>query len=171
MRDERSIIRRLRRELAVLDLDGPTSMADLCARFGQRRGRPIKLLPFSLDVPGPFGMWIGARNFDYIVYQAETTAVHQQHIIAHEFGHMFAGHRTDGNNDDIWQQLMPDISAETIRKFLRRTNYETAQEREAETVATVLLERAAVAELVAEPARSPDARRMQRFLEGSRGWL
>lgn len=163
--------KRLRRELASLGIDGPTDMADVCGRLGRQRGRPIRLVPFPLEVPGPFGLWVSTRSSDCILYQAETTKVHQEHIIAHEVGHILAGHQSDEFDDEIWRQIMPDISPVVIRRLLQRTHYDTVEEREAETVATILLERAAVAGSVTVPGRSGRARRMQRLLGDSRSWL
>jgi hypothetical protein len=162
---------RLRRELAALEIEEPTTMSDVCGRLSKRRGKPIRLVPYPFDVPGPFGMWLPTTSTDYILFQAETTALHQEHIIAHELGHLIAGHESVENEDQVWHELMPDIPPETIRRVLRRGTYDTDAEREAETVATMLLESAAAGELVALPAHSARARRAQRALSDRRRWL
>jgi hypothetical protein len=169
---EARLRRRLRGELASLGIEGPTDMADVCARLSRQRNRPIRLLAYPLEVPGPFGLWLNTPSADYILYQAETTRLHQEHIIAHELGHLLAGHgSSDERDDDVWHELMPDIPPDVIRRALRRTSYDTADEREAETVATILLEAAVVAESVARPGLSPRARRAQRALGDSHDWL
>lgn len=162
---------RLRRELAALEIEEPTTMSDVCGRLSKRRGKPIRLIPYPFEVPGPFGMWLPTTSADYILYQAETTALHQEHIIAHELGHLLAGHGSVEDENPVWQELMPDIPPETIRRALRRGAYDTDVEREAEMVATMLLESVAVGELVALPAHSARALRAQRTLGDRRRWL
>ena len=59
-----------------------------------------------------------------------------------------------------------------VRRALRRTSYDTEQEREAETVATIILEWASVLDRIA-PSRSPEipAQRMGAALGDRMGWL
>lgn len=168
---EAKLRRRLRRELAALDIEGPVGMADVCRRLNERRGKPIKLVPYPLEVPGPFGLWLGTPSADYILYQAETTRLHQEHIIAHELGHILAEHTSNESDDEIWQQLMPDIPPAVIRSALRRTHYDSDHEREAETVATLLLESTAAADGVLLPSTSVRARRAQQALGDRQDWL
>ncbi|MEV6907067.1 hypothetical protein [Amycolatopsis sp. NPDC051071] len=60
---------------------------------------------------------------------------------------------------------MPDIPPDFIRRTLRgRTSYGTEFEREAETLATVLLETTVRAQLLTRPGHSPRARRAQTTL-------
>ena len=63
-------------------------MSEVCRRLGERRGKAIRLVAYPLEAPGPFGLWLNTPSADYILYQAETTPAHQQHIIAHELGHL-----------------------------------------------------------------------------------
>ncbi|SHG94868.1 ImmA/IrrE family metallo-endopeptidase [Streptoalloteichus hindustanus] len=167
---EARLRRRLRREFEASGIDGPADMAEVCARLSRRRGKPIHLLPYSLTVPTPFGLWLGNPAADYIVYQSETTPTHQQHIIAHELGHMLAGHHSDEDDDEVWRELMPDIPPDRIRRALRRTSYDDQQEREAEVVATLLLETTTRHRALTLPARSEQARRLQATLSDRR-WL
>lgn len=137
--DERALRRWCKRELHALDLQPPLRVEVLCQRLGTRQGRPIRLVAYPLPVPGPLGLWIRTESADYILYQAETTRIHQDHIILHEVGHIIAGHHNDEIEDRYWQQMMPDISPASIRRALRRTYYDTAQEREAELLATIIM--------------------------------
>jgi hypothetical protein len=163
--------RGLRQEFAELGIEGPTPMAEVCRRLSSRRDRPIRLLHYQLDVPGPFGLWLAAASADYVLVQAETTPLHQEHIIAHELGHVLRNHRSDERDDAALQELMPDIRPEVIRRALRRTSYDTEQEWEAETVATILLEAAAVGESVILRGHSARARRAQQALGDRQDWL
>jgi hypothetical protein len=169
---ERQLRRRCRRELRALGIEPPLRVDVLCQRLGERRGRPLRLVSYSLPVPGPFGLWLATRSTDYILYQAETTRVHQDHIILHEVGHILADHRSDDTDDEYWRQTMPDLPVQVIRRALRRTHYDTKQEREAELVATIIMEWASVLDYVT-PRRSPEpaVRRLQDALSDRQGWL
>lgn len=155
--DERALRRRCKRELRALGLQPPLQIKLLCQRLGERRRRPIRLVPYALPASGPFGLWIGTTIADYIFYQIDTTRMHQDHIILHEVGHILAGHHKD-NIDQHLQSAMPDISPETIRRVLQRTYYDTTEEREAEIFATIIMDLMGQASAMnhADRARSND---------------
>lgn len=132
--NERKLRRRCGRLLRELDIHPPLDVAELCRRLAAGRGRPIYLRPWPLAVPGPFGLWFHRDEDDHIFYQQETTVTHQMHIILHEIGHMIADHPSD--EADYGQ---PDDNGEPARTY-RRTCYDEAYEREAELVATIILE-------------------------------
>jgi hypothetical protein len=188
---ERELRRRCRRLLNELDIRPPLDVAELCRRMEQRRGRPLRLVPYPIPVPGPFGMWVGAPAADYIVYQQETSSAHQRHIILHELGHMLADHRSDEHDprdpheEALLTELrrgtehlppgeLPDLDLDpgAVRRALRRTAYDSEQEREAETVATIILEWASVLDHVV-PRSSTDAAadRIGTSLGDRLGWL
>ncbi|ATL71164.1 hypothetical protein [Nocardia terpenica] len=149
---EHKLRRRCRRLLNELDIQPPLDVATLCQRVGEQRGKPIRLVPHSIPVPGPFGAWITTKRADYILYQKETTKAHQDHIILHELGHLLAGHRSDEDDGVLMGQLYPPgagLTPDVVRRALRRTSYDTVEEREAETVATIILEWASVLDRVA----------------------
>ncbi|MEU9455685.1 hypothetical protein [Streptomyces sp. NPDC048277] len=77
---------------------------------------------------------------DYIFYQQETSAAHQDHIILHEVGHILAGHRGGEMRGELLEGMMPHLSPEVVRRALQRTAYEEEQEREAELIATIIME-------------------------------
>ena len=125
-------------------------------------------MPHPIPVPGPFGVWIATAKADYILYQRETSKAHQNHIILHELGHLLAGHTSDEHDDDLLTGLYPDLEPDAVRRALRRTSYDSAHEREAETVATIILEWASVLDRVGpRTAASP----MENALSGRIGWL
>ncbi|TQI93795.1 hypothetical protein FB471_5940 [Amycolatopsis cihanbeyliensis] len=181
---ERELRRRCRELLRALDIRPPLDVEELCRRVGERRGRAIRLVPHPIPVPGPFGAWIAARDADYILYQQETTHAHQRHIILHELGHILAGSDSDERDDELLTELYPgvdpgdlrarypDLDPEAVRRALRRTGYRSEDERRAETVATIILEWAAVLDRVA-PAASAEApaQRMAAALGDRVGWL
>lgn len=170
-RTERELRRRCRRELQALDIEPPLRVDVLCRRLGERRGRPIRLVPYALPVPGPFGLWIATDAGDYIFYQQETTKPHQDHIILHEVGHILADHQSDGVDDDVQPLLTPDMMRNAVHRALRRTSYDDAREREAELVATIILEWASVLDRVAPRApHETHLQAVQSALGDRQGW-
>lgn len=168
--NERKLRRRCRRELQSLGIETPLRVNVLCRRLGERRGRPIRLVPYPLPIPGPFGVWIATRTADYILYQRETSKVHQDHIILHEVGHIMADHRSTVSGNEI-RQLLPDISADVVKKTLWRTSYDEEHEREAELVATIILEWASVLDYVDSPSSvNPSVDRVRSALGDRQGW-
>ncbi|MCS0635847.1 hypothetical protein NX801_09235 [Streptomyces sp. LP05-1] len=118
----------------------PLHVRELCRLLGDYRGRPIQLVPYALPAPGPFGLWIATDTVDLIFYQQETSPLHQDHIILHEVGHILADDTSDEDDPVVWQSLLPALSYDAIRRALRRTAYEDEREREAELIATTILE-------------------------------
>ncbi|MGH3797691.1 MAG: hypothetical protein ACRDSP_22705 [Pseudonocardiaceae bacterium] len=171
-RADRELRKRVRAELQALHIDPPLKVEVLCERLAASRGRPIHLVPYPIPVPGPFGLWICATDADWILYQLQTTAVHQAHIVLHEVGHILADHGSDDTDDTVWATLMPHIPPEVIRGALRRSGYDEAHEREAELVATIIQEWASVLDHVS-PVMSGSAieRRLQGALGDRQGWL
>lgn len=169
---ERTLRKWCREELRALRIDPPLRVDVLCERLGERRGRPIRLVPFPLPVPGPFGVWLATSANDYIVYQAETTRVHQDHIILHEVGHILAEHESDESDQGFWRTELPDLSPDLIRRALRRSSYEADREREAELVATIIMEWASVLDYTT-PHRSDRAavRYLEAAFNDQPGWL
>ncbi|KAA2249540.1 hypothetical protein F0L68_39305 [Solihabitans fulvus] len=181
---ERELRRQCRKLLNELEIRPPLDVAELCRRVGQQRRRRIQLVPYHIPVPGPFGVWVATSAADYIVFQQETSKAHQCHIILHELGHIMAGHRSDEGDDallaelypdtepDALRQRFPDLAPDAVRRGLRRTHYDTEQEREAETVATIILEWASVLDHVASQSSADvAAQRMGNSLSDRLGWL
>jgi len=171
---ERELRRRCRKLLKQLDIGPPLDVEVLCARLGERRGKPIRLMPYPLEVPGPFGCWIATSTADYIFYQAETTKSHQDHIILHELGHMLADHHPHGDAEpaDFLRGPVPDLDPDAVHRALRRSSYDDAHEWEAETVATIILEWASVLNYtIPRRAADRDLRRIQGTLGDHQGWL
>lgn len=181
---ERELRRRCRNLLRQLDIRPPLDVAELCRRVGAHRGRPINLVAHPIPVPGPFGVWIATESADYILYQQQTSKPHQDHIVLHELGHVLAGHHSDEEDDELLGELYPDVSPDAlraqypdlspdaVRRALRRSSYDTEQEREAETVATIILEWASVLDRVApQQSSAQTARRIENALADRIGWL
>lgn len=143
------------RRLAGLEIPDPFDIRVLCENVAARRGRPLHVLELPQGAPTgmPCGMWMGTQSADFIWYDASTSQAHADHIIAHELAHMLCDHF--GPADEVLSvSLAPQISPATVKLMLGRTRYDTAQEREAELLASLLTAPAAVPPEVEEPVLS-----------------
>jgi len=131
----------------------PFSASALCRELSVRRSRRIYLHPYPQGFVGsemPCGLWVKTQAADHIFFESNTSRYHQDHIILHEIGHMLCNHTAD----DLAAQLnkpaeCPQQVLKTVRlgaseqiRGRQRTSYTTRQEREAELVASMILERA-----------------------------
>ncbi|MFD7432244.1 hypothetical protein ACFV6Z_35075 [Streptomyces sp. NPDC059818] len=169
---DRELRRRCKRELRSLGVQPPLNVTVLCRLLGERRNRPIQLVPYRLPAHGAYGLWIATDSTDYIFYQQETSKAHQNHIIVHEIGHILADHQSGGLDDALLGAIMPSISLDVVKRLLGRTSYDEEREHEAEMMATIILEWACILNTVDQPAlRDSTARRIQTALTERRGWL
>ncbi|MFB7053367.1 secondary metabolite protein [Streptomyces vinaceus] len=89
-------------------------------------------------------MWIRTEaGVDYIFVHENTSRVHQDHIIAHEIGHIIRGHGLTGGpagapGEDRLDRLVPHLDPAKVRVMLGRTDYVHEEEREAELIGTHL---------------------------------
>ncbi|MDF3290166.1 hypothetical protein [Streptomyces silvisoli] len=163
--------RRIRQELRDLDVQPPLRVEALCEALGEKRGRPIELRAYPLPKPGPSGLWLETPTADLIIYQQETTKLHQDHIILHEIGHILANHRSDDRVAE-WNAVIPGLTPSAVRRALGRCTYDDAQEQEAELVATIILQWASVLDRVTCSAPvDPSLRRLHSTLADHVGWL
>lgn len=173
---ERTLRRRCRSLLRDLDIRPPLDMNTLCARIGEYRRRPIELYRYEIKIPGPFGLWFAMPDRDAIFFQASTSRPHQDHIIAHELGHILAQHPSDeGDVDEAVLEIRRDPPTDGIgpeTPLARRTCYDSDYEAEAEIVATIILEWASVLDSHRGMLDSdPGVNRMARSLSHHQGWL
>jgi hypothetical protein len=112
----------------------------LCQAVSEYLKHPIQLLPLALPPDAPCGLLITTTNAHYVVYDNTTGPLHQRHIVAHELGHLLAGHRAQMTlNADVAQLLMPNLDPGVVRTVLARTpGYDARSEREAEIIADLL---------------------------------
>lgn len=123
-----------------LDLPQPFDVHALCERVGVDRGRPIVLTPLPMTSLGPCGLWLAGERADIVCYEQHTSALHQEHIILHELGHILHEHR----GAETMTELFPDLGGETLRIMLARQHetFGDRAEREAEDFAFAVLARA-----------------------------
>ncbi|WP_406134536.1 hypothetical protein [Streptomyces sp. NBC_01089] len=123
-----------------LELPSTLSIEILCRHIAARRGRPLHLhpLPREAATAGACGMWLATDAEDHIFYEQRTALLHQEHIVLHEIGHMLFDHGASDEDGTGWGSFLPDLDVNAVQRLLRRTNYATSQEREAELFASVL---------------------------------
>lgn len=132
--------RRLRRELRGLGLPAHFTVAQLAESLARRRGRPLRLRPEPLPVAGLSGGLLVTRDIDFIAYQCNTSELHQDHIVCHEFGHLLAGHETvTVTGNDALRLLAPNIDPAVVRRMLGRSCSSEQAEQEAEHIADLLM--------------------------------
>ncbi|MBR7671620.1 hypothetical protein KDA82_00900 [Streptomyces daliensis] len=186
---ERDLHRLIRRELRDLGIHPPLDVAELCRALGNRRGRPLYLRPAPLETPGPSGVWVEYEDMDVILYQQETTRLHQEHIILHEVGHILvaeneaadaaavgtasgdADPQLDGGFVEGWANALPAFDPSMIRRVARRCSYEDGEECSVELAATIVLEWSSVLDGSTPLSDDPALRRVESALGDRRGWL
>ncbi|WP_328461181.1 ParH-like protein [Streptomyces sp. NBC_00448] len=151
---------RCRRTVDALDLPSPFDATVFVGMLAGTRGRPIELVPVSSARDTPCGLLVTTDRADCIVYAADTTALHQQHILLHEAAHLICGHHeTAPAASAAAQVLLPHLSASLVQRVLGRTVYTEPQEQEAELVASLILTRTAQAAGSTRPAPPPHPQR------------
>ena len=125
--------------LRDLQMPVPFELGQFVAALEQQRRRPILVRPFTSGPEGPCGLWIGTADADYIYHEAGTTPFHATHIALHEIAHMLLGHQHAAAWEQLISLLAPDVNQALIQLILGRCAYSTTEEREAETLASLIL--------------------------------
>lgn len=140
---ERRIRDRCRRLVEGLDIPVPFDARELCRRVAGDRGRPIHLTALPMPPGVPCGLWVSTEAADFVFYEKETSGLHQEHIILHELGHLLCDHEaTSGLAPDVSRTLLPTLDPALVSRVLKRSHYSAEAEREAELIASLILERA-----------------------------
>ncbi|GAB3165784.1 hypothetical protein [Amycolatopsis sp. NPDC004378] len=141
-RGRRQLRHRFAAALRDLHLPATFDVPALCAALGERRGRPIRLLPLP-GLSEVCGLWIATDTTDLIAYEQHTSAPHQDHIVLHEIGHLLCDHYPVSLTPaEQMRLLLPSLSPEMVRRVLGRAGYSSVEEREAEFFASLLGQRA-----------------------------
>ncbi|MCX5193502.1 toxin [Streptomyces sp. NBC_00249] len=130
--------------LAEWGMERGCGIDELHGYLSEQRRRPIHLISTPFPERHLFGIWLKLDDFDVIAFEAAASASHKEHIIAHELAHIALEHsgsvqldRTDPST------LFSDVDPETVRSVLMRSRYSDDEEQEAETMASLILARAA----------------------------
>lgn len=139
--DNKSLLNYCRKVVRQLELPAPYDVNRVCDLIEKRRGRPLSVLPMAIPVyeGSPSGLWVETDECNYILYQENTTRAHQQHIVAHEMGHLLLKHQSlPSNQEEVARLLMPNLDPALVRTVLARTSYAELEEQQAEVVASLL---------------------------------
>ena len=125
----------------------PFNLEEFCRRVADYRGRPLRLHPIQVEsLAGFCGLYVEVNNVDHVYFPEHTSSIHRQHIVLHELAHLLCGHRANGRSwtlpDDVVDELFPSLDPQAVRSILGRSRYADPDEREAETIASLILERA-----------------------------
>lgn len=150
--------------LREVPLPQPWSMNSWIDSLEGARGRDIDLVAVSYRPGDASGAWQAHEDYDLIAYTAQTSALHQDHIIAHEIAHMLCEH--EGGcvlSEAEAATLAPDLSPQTLTHLLTKVTTGT-DEYEAELIAVLLLSEATAAPAAVHPEASGRAAEQARRL-------
>jgi hypothetical protein len=131
-------------EAAGLRIPDPFDAVELADRAGRCLGRTIRLVGIEMPAGAPYGLTLFTRDDEHIVaYERRTSRIHRDHIIGHELGHILLGHEPMAVDEpDAAQAIFPTLSPKLVHRVLNRVGtYGRLEELEAETMATILMER------------------------------
>ena len=128
--------------ISELDIPVPFDLGEFTTRLERQRNRPIRLCPFRSGPGVPCGVWIATASADYIYHEQGTTPFHVSLIVLHEIAHMLLGHQGLPAWQHLARQVAPDVHPGLVRFLLGRSAYALPEEREAETLASRMLDRA-----------------------------
>jgi hypothetical protein len=154
-----TIRQRCEARLRTLPIPDPFDLDDFCAALSEQRGRPILLeatpeMDSPAELGSPAGLWMAGASLDVIFYDAETSPLHQEHIILHELSHLLCGHHAQVIAEPGFSELLlPDMSREIVLGARGRTlSYSDDEEQEAEMLASLIAEHAKRHRTTAPPA-------------------
>ncbi|MFD0551554.1 hypothetical protein ACFQ0X_21985 [Streptomyces rectiviolaceus] len=190
---ERDLHRLIRRELQDLGITPRSTSKSSARRSVDGVGGPCTC-EAPLPKPGPSGMWVEYEDYDVILFQQETTRLHQDHIKLHEIGHILVAENEEAAARESagetkaeapavdpdeetavlvegWATMLPVFQPETIKRVARRCSYEDGEECSVELVATIILEWSSVLDGSTPLSDDPSLRRVESALGDRRGWL
>ncbi|RSS78365.1 toxin-antitoxin system, toxin component [Streptomyces sp. WAC06614] len=114
-----------------------------CAARGS--GREVRLMFEEFPPDTATGLWLDMGDYDLIVVEANTSALHQVVILGHELWHLKEGHCGHGGTAAATaaaRMLGDDWSlAEAVRHVAARTEPDLEEERRAEEFGRMLADR------------------------------
>lgn len=110
------------------------------ATVSASRGRPVYLHPHAFTDGRISGLCVSNKHADHIFFETHTTALHQEHILLHELGHLAWGH-TEVRSTAAERLLLPNLDATRVLGVLGRAAYSSEEEQAAELFAELVLHR------------------------------
>lgn len=115
---------------------------ELVDSIAELRGRPIVVIddPSISSAAGICGVWMSLDDRDLVIVSNQFSNVHHDHVVLHELAHLLCEHQTVAA--DLQQQaaaMFPNLAPEFVATMLARSRYDDPQEREAETMASLIL--------------------------------
>ncbi len=130
----------LRTQLRGLGMSSRFTVLELAEALARDRGRPLRLRPEPLPTDGLSGGLLMTRDIDLIAYQVDTSPLHQDHVVCHEFGHLLARHEAiTVTGHDAARLLAPHIDPAVVRRMLGRSCSSASDEQQAEWIADLLM--------------------------------
>ncbi|MFJ9855650.1 ImmA/IrrE family metallo-endopeptidase [Streptomyces sp. NPDC101150] len=115
------------------------SIDALCDHLSRLSGRAIQLMPCSLPLGSPDGLWVSAAGAEYVIYEERLAPVHQQQVILHELGHLICDHEASPVlTPEASRLLLPSLDPDLIRRTLGREHSQSVAEIEAEYVGSLI---------------------------------
>jgi hypothetical protein len=165
---DRAVRRQCRQLVATLDVPMPFDARRLADRVAAERVRPIDLIALAMPNNALCGIWLATPDRDIIVYEQNTSRLHQEHIQLHEICHILCQHDPVGTtNPQISRLLFPDLDPHVVHRSLHRSHYSLRQEQEVETLASMILARARRLRPVPEWQAPPDAAQLRQRIASS----
>ncbi|MGW3183228.1 ImmA/IrrE family metallo-endopeptidase [Kitasatospora sp. NPDC001119] len=115
--------------------------AELIDAVSEAVGR--KIVCEAIDMRGTFSCGLRKRYADreVIYYEKNASLLHQRQIIAHELAHIVCAHKGEIDLSDVMSDdELADLMDWSLLGVSARTAYETEEEIEAETTATLMLQ-------------------------------
>lgn len=156
--------------LATLDLPYVIDIRELTDEVSRRTGKEVILEPQE-QAPALCGACVVTGTRIYVLYDPRTSRLHQDHIIAHEFGHLLLGHHQAQPASVLAADLATGIDPAVVRMMLGRTTYDQAEERESEMLASLLQRRIIARGVLAGTTAGDDVQeRVAHTLLRREGW-
>ncbi|WP_405803358.1 ImmA/IrrE family metallo-endopeptidase [Streptomyces sp. NBC_01187] len=131
--------RKCEERVRALGLPEDLTIDSLCERLSLLRERPLDVMSYALPLGYPDGLLIQVPTYDVIVYEERLAPVHQRQVFFHELGHLICEHATqEVLNASVTQQLLPSLDGQMVRRVLGRSHHQSAEEREAEYVGSII---------------------------------
>ena len=145
------------REIGVPE---PFDLGVFCGNVARARGRRVELHELPADVGRVCGLYVSLPAVDHVFFATGTSRRHRQHIVVHELMHLLFDHGgLRGLSTEMLARLLPGLDPALVRVALGRGGYSDPEEREAETVASLVMGHAAQAP--SGPGDDPVAARIE----------